>query len=677
MKKRILFVLTVLALVCILAISVSATEIDGVHYSLDAKNQVATVSKDNRTAQSEIANIPSYITYEGVEYKVTKIDNDAFAGNKTVVEIRILSEYITAIPYGMIANTYDGALEKIYIDFSNITSYANAALNPSNQTNGNDPKANKFYYYDAKAFLENGKDVVITEPDFSNVTSFGAAAFQGANFEKVVIPDTIKDLNNQIFRKCTMKELVIEGDTLETISYYVFQSCTQLKKITIESSNLRTISNDVFAGNTAVEEIYIDLSSCEEVKSSAFMFATKYDAGQSRVQWYNLDGEKVVDLSSMKKFYDRSFASSNLGSATIIWPEAISVLEDQTFRLCNINQPMFINAAEGVTLSLPFWAFNGNNPTIILCNEGVTSTAARFTGTTAIFLAPSLKITDSERGFKSASTLYTYGLTDGSYVPKESEATVVNISAGSIYNYGACGIVGEVIANGEKITVGEVKHTTVDAIDNTACPVGKVLETSCKFCEYVKYTVDGAEVEWKAHEYNLVGSIVYESYFDLGFKTNKCECGAEEALETATEAALFIDYGYSFTEEAINGKYSVSQFFGVNKASVDAYIEATGNSFEYGFVVSAVDNPMSEENSDLIEQGKTYVTDSRFFKHDYVAVSVTGFTDGENGTVNTMDKKIAFCIFIKDGDRVSYLDNGETVDTVTLKSYNDISAIQK
>ena len=669
--KKILITLLVLALVCIFAISVSAAEVDGVHYTLDAKNQVATVNKSNKTAQSEIAVIPSFITYEGVEYKVNKIESDAFYGNKTVKEIRILSEYITEIPASMILNTYEGALEKIYINFSNITKYGSAALNPSNESNGNSPRTNNFYYYDAKVFLETGKDVIITEPDFSNVTSFGAAAFQGANFEKVVIPDTIKDLNNQIFRKCSMKELVIEGNTLQTISYYVFQACPNLKKITIESSNLKSVSNDVFAGCTAVEEIYIDMSKCEEVRGSAFMFASKYDAGQSRVQWYNTKGEKILDLSSMKRFVNGCFASANIGSATIIWPEAITLLEDQCFRLCNINQPMIINAAEGVTLSLPYWAFNGNNPTILLCNEGVTTTAARFTSTTAIFLAPSLTITDSERGFKSASTLYTYGLSADSKVPRESEATVINITSGSVYNYGACGIVGEVVANGEKITVGQVKHTTVDAIDNTACPVGKVLKTSCKFCEYVKYTADGAEVEKKAHAYNLVGSIVYESYFDLGFKTNKCECGAEQALETATETALFVDYGYSVTEEAINGKYSVSQFFGVNKAAVDAYINAAGNSFEYGFVVSSVNNPMAEENSGLIAQGKTYVTDSRFFQHDYVTVTVTGFTDG------TMDKQIAFCIYVIDGERVSYLDNGETVEEVNLKSYNDVSAIQK
>ena len=685
MKKKILLALLIVAMLCIFAVSVSATEIDGVHYSLDEKNQVATVNKNNKTAQFEIANIPSFVTYDGVEYKVTKIDNDAFAGNKTVKEIRILSEYITAIPYGMIANTYDGALEKIYINFSNITSYAGAALNPSNQTNGNDPKTNKFYYYDAKAFLESGKDVVITEPDFSNVTSFGAAAFQGANFEKIVIPDTIKDLNNQIFRKTTIKELVIEGNTLETISYYVFQSCTQLKKITIESSKLRTISNDVFAGCTAVEKIYIDMSACEEVRGSAFMFASKYDAGQSRVQWYNLDGEKVVDLSSMQKFYNGCFASSNLGSATIIWPRAITTLEDQAFRLCNINQPMLINAAQGVTLNLPFWAFNGNNPTILLCNEGVTSTAARFTGTKAVFLASSLKITDGERGFKSASTLYTYGLTEDSYVPKESECTIVSISSGILYNYGACGVVGEVVASGEMVTVGTVAHTTVDNIDNSLCPVGKVTVTSCKFCEYAMYFVDGEAVKRREHAYTLVGSIIYADYFQMGVKTTKCKCGAEMAADTATEAPLFVSIGFSVSTFADkNGNFAVTQGFGINIDAVNAYIECTPD-FAFGVVATVGNNnPITlvdgkiEFGTNVIGAPISKVVDGKVVvTHNYFEIKVSGIPGPDTEKGDKRDVPVVFNGYVVDSGNVYYLSGSATYENAQGITYNQAVELSK
>ena len=665
--KKILLVIAAIALLTVaLSITAFAAEVDGVYYDLDAKNQVATVNTKNKTATAEIATIPSEIEFEGVTYRVTKIANDAFAGNKTVKEIRILSEYITAIPYGMIVNTYDGALEKIYIDFSNITTYAGAALNPSDQSNGNSPKSNKFYYYDAKAFLETGEDVVITEPDFSNVTSFGAAAFQGANFEKVVIPDTIKDLNNQIFRKSTIKELVIKGDTLETISYYVFQACTNLKKITIESCNLKSVSNDVFAGCTAVEEIYIDMSKCEEVRGSAFMFASKYDAGQSRVQWYNPDGEKILDLSSMKRFVNGCFASANIGSATIIWPEAITLLEDQCFRLCNINQPIIINAAEGVTLTLPFWAFNGNNPPILLCNEGVTATAARFTSTTAVFLAPSLTITDGERGFKSASTLYTYGLSSDSKVPKENEATVINISAGNIYNYGACGIVASVTTAEGNVTIGTVSHTTNSAVDNTLCPIGKVTVTACKFCDYAVYTVDGEEVERAEHSFDLengeTGAIVYTDYLSMGYKSVLCaSCTATKALDTATEDALFVSKGISV--KMFGDAVALVQGYGLNKNAIEAY-KKYASDFDFGILAYAnVDG-----GAVAPKPGDDKVVDISFdnMANDYIEVMLAGIP------ADKQDVKLVFCIYATQGDGFCYIDDGVMSDTVVGKSYNDI-----
>ena len=236
MKRKLLLAILMLALlVCLLAISISAIEYDGVYYDIDTKNQVATVNAQNRTGTKEIVTIPSTFEYEGATYKVTAIKSDAFRDNKVVKELRILSEYITAIPSSMIANTNGGALEKIYIDFSKITSIGSAAFNPSSQTNGNSPVANSFYYYDAKAFMENGTDVKITDPDFSNVTSIGTAAFQGANFVKLTIPAAVY-LNNQMFRKSTIQELVIEGEDRESIDHYIFNDCKQLKKITIKFS---------------------------------------------------------------------------------------------------------------------------------------------------------------------------------------------------------------------------------------------------------------------------------------------------------------------------------------------------------------------------------------------------------------------------------------------------------
>ena len=134
--------------------------------------------------------------------------------------------------------------------------------------------------------------------------------------------------------------------------------------------------------------------------------------------------------------------------------------------------------------------------------------------------------------------------------------------------------------------------------------------------------------------------------------------------------ALFISYGYSFTETEIGGKRSMSQFFSVDMSNVEAYMTATGYSLEYGLVVSSNADPLNEANSGLIEEGKTYIISQNRFAHDYFAVTVVGFND------ETVDKDLAFCLYVKTGDKVFYLDNGETVETVEMKSFSDISQLQ-
>lgn len=663
MKKVILTLSLALMLVCLFAVSAFAIEVDGVYYDIDKNNLVATVNTENRTSTTEIVTIPSTFTYEGAEYKVTKIANDAFYDNKNVKELRILSEYITQIPTAMIANTYGGALEKIYIDFSNITSIGNAAFNPSNQTNGNGPKANQFYYYDAKAFIERGEDVIITDPDFSNCTSIGAAAFQGANFERLVIPESVY-LNNQIFRMSAIKELVIEGENREKIDYYVFECCKNLKKITIESRNLKSISNDVFAGCSAVEEIYIDLSKCTFVGSSAFIFNGSYDGGQTRTQWYNLEGEKVVDLTSVKTFNNSCFASSNLGSAEIVWPTSIESLSDQSFRKCNINQPMLINAAEGKNMSLPYWCFDGNTPTIIVCNEGVTAVSARFSGVTAVFLADSINITDSESSFINGSTLYCKALSEGSLVPSESKCSINYFTSGSIANYGICGFVATV----DGTTVGTVSHTTSDSIDNTLCPVGKVTVTQCRLCDYVVYSVDGEEVDKKEHDYSLVGSITYINFYEMGYKTTKCECGAEKANEEATEPAIFEFRGISVSKYADeNGNYSITQGYYINDTAYKNYLNS-GKTLDFGLVASAKNvtgtQPLKIEEGKIVGiNEKVIVSNSAVIAHDYFDIKLTGISTDKNG------QELVMCIFLYDGESIIYLsDNaqGKEASTVTI-----------
>lgn len=197
-----------------------------------------------------------------------------------------------------------------------------------------------------------------------------------------------------------------------------------------------------------------------------------------------------------------------------------------------------------------------------------------------------------------------------------------------------------------------------------------------------KYVIYGCDLcdTYYAGVHDMAGEeqMSFTSYFEainIGDRCTRNGCG--KMVIARTIDPIFIDCGYSCTEVAINGFYSVSQFYQINKEAYMKYVGETGVSFDYGFVVSVSNDPMNEENSGLIEMGKTFITDSKFLKFDYFAINVIGITDGSEGTKDTRDNKLSFCVFVKDGERVSYLDGGKTVNTIEQKSYNDILSLLK
>ena len=160
---------------------------------------------------------------------------------------------------------------------------------------------------------------------------------------------------------------------------------------------------------------------------------------------------------------------------------------------------------------------------------------------------------------------------------------------------------------------------------------------------------------------------------DITFADTCTVCNIKVIDESKTIGAIFKDYGYSITEVKIGDKLAMSQFFGVDDDNLKEYTDLTGESFEYGIVVSSNADPLNEANAGLIAAGKTHITKEEKIAHDYIVVSVAGFiTEGEGANA---DKGLAFCMFIKDGEKTSYLDNGKTVEVVEMKSYNDIAVL--
>ncbi len=164
-------------------------------------------------------------------------------------------------------------------------------------------------------------------------------------------------------------------------------------------------------------------------------------------------------------------------------------------------------------------------------------------------------------------------------------------------------------------------------------------------------------------------TVTVKSYFEaitVGDVCTREGCG--NTVITKTIDPIFTDCGYSFTEEAINGSYSMSQFYKINNEALEAYLAETNSSFEYGLLVSTVDNPLSEENEELIELGKTYIAESKFVAFEYFGIGIKGITtDDQKGVALT------FCAYVNDNGKIFYLNGGETEAVATMKSFNDLT----
>jgi len=255
-----------------------------------------------------------------------------------------------------------------------------------------------------------------------------------------------------------------------------------------------------------------------------------------------------------------------------------------------------------------------------------------------------------------------------SYFPKKSIVMFTgDKAAAEAFGFSAVMSYDEYLAAGSVAEDGAIiyGYYVCDAFYNGEHGEGEALN-SCQF---------GCPVCGKAelldnpqHELNKTVAFGENGYFSTVCVVESCSVCKTETLNESVEA-IFISYGYSVTEAKINGKLSMSQFFGIDKANLEKYTALTNESFEFGFVVSSNADPMNEANSDLIAQGKTYVTTQSKIKHDYFEIKVSGFTDANSNS------DLAFCVYVKDGEKLSYLDNRETVEAVELKSYNDIKAI--
>lgn len=201
MKKFILsFIISCLSVG--LASAQETVTIDGIKYYLE--NGVATIMTQEETLSGDIV-IPSTVSYNGIEYKVTNITSSAFKSTK--INSIVLPDGITSLSNYCFYSCK--SLSSITIPCS-VTSLGNHCF----------------------AFCISMSSIAIP----NSVTSFGDYCFQCCNSLSINIPNSVTSLGQGCFTNCTSLTSITIPSSVTSLGLSCFSGCSSLTSITIPNS---------------------------------------------------------------------------------------------------------------------------------------------------------------------------------------------------------------------------------------------------------------------------------------------------------------------------------------------------------------------------------------------------------------------------------------------------------
>ena len=171
-------------------------------------------------------------------------------------------------------------------------------------------------------------------------------------------------------------------------------------------------------------------------------------------------------------------------------------------------------------------------------------------------------------------------------------------------------------------------------------------------------------------EHQMAGSATMklDSYFDSILFVDTCTrqgCGKFVADESKTIAPIFTYRGYSMTEKPINGAYSMTQCYTVDRTALGKYMQINPD-FKFGIVASGYANPLGE----VADPSKVINRDGDTFAFEHFEIKINGISN-EN-----ISKNIVFCAYVIDNGTAYYLDNNKTTTEINGISFKDLYAVK-
>ena len=258
MKTQILkrAILALLMAVTVVTASAYKFESNGIYYNVLNSdpftyrgNLEVTYKDKNYNSYSGSVTIPSYFHYDGYNYEVRKIGDDAFrdCDNLTSVTIgnhvREIGERAFQNCTGLTSVTINPVHKIGGAAFSGCTGLTSVTISSSVTEIG------------WSAFYGCTGLTSVTIPN--SVTSIGSSAFSGCTgLKSVTIPNSVTEIGSGAFSKCSSLTSVTIPNSVFEIGPSTFNECTGLKSVTIGNS-VTTIRDWAFLGCTGLTSVKI------------------------------------------------------------------------------------------------------------------------------------------------------------------------------------------------------------------------------------------------------------------------------------------------------------------------------------------------------------------------------------------------------------------------------------
>lgn len=325
-----------------LAVSAHDFVVGGVYYNIvSSANHTVEVTFQGPYFDSSVneyrgsVTIPSTVTYEKVQYRVTSIGDEAFydCANLTAV---VMPEGVTGIG----ANS-----------FRSCTGLTSIRIPEGVASIGE------------WAFGDCSSLATVTIPQ--SMTAIGESAFYNcSSLSSIALPEAMTSIGGGAFYNCASLKSVSVPEGVTHIKYSTFSSCTGLTEIVLPQG-VTTIESGAFQGCVSLASVYIPVG-VASIDGSAFqgcrsLVAIKVAEGNRAYQSPN----------GCNAIIEAATNSLIIGCSTTVIPENVRSIGDNAFYDC--SGLVSVTIPEGVT-SIGSWAFyNCNNLSSVTIPQSVMS----------------------------------------------------------------------------------------------------------------------------------------------------------------------------------------------------------------------------------------------------------------------------------------------------------------